>query len=232
MSTSQGDRAVVASAGAPSARSGVASAPSPRRLSRPRWLDPRIIIGLLLVIASVVVGAKVLGADRQTTGVWSASRPLSAGTVLAAGDLVSVEVNLGGTAERYVGSADEMAGRVLDRKLLPGELLPVGAVTAPVAGQRMLTIGVAPADMPPGVTHGSVVDLYLVRDGDSGAQQTASAERVGTAITVQSVSGPSSGGLSGAGSSDSQVTVQLPADAADTLLKQLVTGSVQLLLHA
>lgn len=232
MSTSTGTGPGAASAVAPAAaRAAGSAAPVPRRLSRPRWLDPRIVIGLLLVIASVVVGAKVIGSDRQTTGVWSASRPLSAGTVLTAGDLVSVEVNLGGTAGKYVGSADDMTGRVLDRVLSPGEILPVAAVTAPPAGQRMLTIGVAPADMPPGVTHGSVVDLYLVLDGGSGTG-TASAVRVGTAITVQSVSGPSSGGLSGAGSSDSQVTVQLPAAAADDLLKQLVTGSVQLLLHA
>lgn len=231
MSTSTGVGAGTASAGAPSSvRSGVPSAPVPRRLSRPRWLDPRIVIGLLLVIASVVVGAKVIGADRQTTGVWSASRALAARTVLAADDLVSVEVNLGGTAPTYVGSVDDMTGRILDRALSPGELLPVGAVAATEQDQRLLTIGVAPSDMPAGVTHGSVVDLYLVRGGDAGGDE-ASAVRVGTAITVQSVSGPSSGGLSGAGSSESQITVQLPADAADSLLKQLVTGRVQLLLH-
>lgn len=237
MSTSTGVGAGTAPAGAPSptgvpspARPGVPSAAAPRRLSRPRWLDPRIIIGLLLVIASVVVGAKVLGADRQTTGVWSASRALAPGTVLAVGDLVNVEVNLGATAGAYVGSADDMTGRILDRVLSPGELLPVDAVAAAAPDQRLLTIGVAPSDMPAGVTHGSVVDLYLVRGGDAGDPE-ATAVRVGTTITVQSVSGPSSGGLSGAGSSKSQVTVQLPADAADGLLKQLVTGHVQLLLH-
>lgn len=231
MSTSQGDRAVVASAGAPSARSGVASAPSPRRLSRPRWLDPRIIIGLLLVIASVVVGARVLGADRQTMGVWSASGPLAAGTVLAAGDLVSVQVNLGASAGGYVGSSNEVNGRVLDRALSPGELLSVDAVAAAAPEQRLMTIPVAQSDMPAGVTHGSVVDVYLVRGGETG-ERVATAARVAEGITVQSVSGPSSGGLSGAGSNKSQVTVQLPADVADGLLKQLVTGRVQLLLHA
>ena len=35
-------------------------APTATRLTRARWLDARLLIGLLLVLLSVVIGAKVV----------------------------------------------------------------------------------------------------------------------------------------------------------------------------
>ena len=57
-------------------------APTPRRLSRPKWLNVRVVGGILLVIAAVVIGARVIGASAQTTAVWAAGHDLASGTVL------------------------------------------------------------------------------------------------------------------------------------------------------
>jgi hypothetical protein len=203
---------------------GVPPAPVPRRISRPKWLDPRVLIGLLLVVAAVVVGAKVIGSGKQTTPVWAAVHDLAAGTVLEVTDLERAEVNLGDSAGGYLNADQALAGRVLNRAMSAGELVPAHALGDLPTGGRLVAVNVEASGLPPGVTHGSVIDLYLVRGG-SGTDATSSTELVGKEVTVQTVRAPSSGGLSGAGGSDYQVVLLLDAKTAQTLVKALPTGT-------
>jgi hypothetical protein len=194
-------------------------------MSRPSWLDPRIIGGLVLVIAAVVIGARVIGSSQHTTAVLSAAHDLAEGTVLAAGDVVPVEVNLGDGTGKYLSADSVVAGRALQQPIRSGELVPVGALGDPLTG-RVLVIPVAAERMPPGVGHGAVVDVYLIT-GDG--EQAVTAPLV-QQVTVQSVSSPSSGGLSGAGSSQYQMAVLLPAEQADQVVRKLPTGAALVVL--
>lgn len=206
-------------------------APTPRRLGRPKWLDPRIVVGLVLLIAAVVVGAKVIGSSRQTTPIWAAAHDLAAGTVVTDADLVPAEVNLGDAIAGYLSADTTANGRVLSRQVTAGELLPSAALAAPAEGGRLLGIGIEASDMPPGVAHGSVIDLYLMPVTTTGAAAgRGTAELVATEVTVQSVTAPSSGGLSGASSSKYQVVLLMDAAAADGLVRKLPTGSPLILL--
>lgn len=198
------------------------AAPVPRRLRRPRWLEPRILIGLLLVVAAVVVGAKLVGAAKQTDQVWAAARDLAVGTTLTDADLVATDVNLGTAASGYLTARGSLAGQVLNRPISGGELIPAQAVAPAPTGGRLVAVGIDGVDMPPGVSHGSVIDLYLIRAGASGAP--ASTTMVAKEVTVQSVTEPSSGGLSGASSSEYQVVLMLGSGPADALVKALPTG--------
>ncbi|MDQ2847140.1 MAG: hypothetical protein M3Y77_12490 [Actinomycetota bacterium] len=208
----------------------VPAAPTPRRLTRPRWLDPRIIVGLLLVIAAVVVGAKVIGSSKQTTPVWAAAHALAAGTVLTASDLVPVDVNLGGSINGYLDAGTVAAGQVLNRQIGLGELVPAGALAKFPSGTRFIAISVDGEDMPPGVVHGSKIDLYLSVGGHSSSSAGARTEIAAKQVTVQSVTAPASGGLSGASSSKYQLALLMDAKAADALIRQLPTGTPVILL--
>ena len=207
---------------------GANPAPVPRRLSRPRWWDPRIVGGLLLVVVAVVVGAKVIGASTSTNPIWAATHDLAAGTVLTSDDLVAVDVKLGGQAGEYLlagTGTDTVAGRLVSRPVHGGELLPAAALAAPAVG-RVLVIGVGADRMPPGVTHGSVIDLYLTAAAPGGGAGVAreSTTLISAGITVQSVVSPASGGLSGATSNRYQVAVLLDPATADKLVRALPTG--------
>ncbi len=228
--TADGDPAAASRSGSagPLLASAVNQAPIPRRLSRPRWWDPRIVGGLLLVVIAVVVGAKVIGASTRTGPVWATTHDLAAGTVLTGADLIAVDVNLGGQAARYLsatGSADALAGRLVSTPVHGGELLPAAALTAPVAG-RVLVIGVSAGKMPPGVGHGSVIDLYLTAAASGGGSGVAreSTTLISAGITVQGVVAPASGGLSGATSNRYQLAVLLDPSVADKLVRALPTG--------
>jgi len=198
-------------------------APTPRRMSRPRWLNVRVIGGILLVVAAVVIGARVIGASTKTVGVWAADRDLAAGTVLSGSDLITAEVNLGDNAGMYLASGSASpVGLTVITPLRAGELLAASAVE-PAGRGRVVAIGVQPDHMPPGVGHGSIIDLYLTSGGTTGGDKPTT-ERIGTNITVQSVAAPASGGLSGATSNRYQVSVLLPAADADRLVRTLPNG--------
>ena len=203
---------------------GLAQAPTPRRLARPKWLNVRVVGGILLVVAAVVVGARVIGVSAQTDAVWAAERDLAAGTVLAAGDLIPVEVNLGDNTALYLSpTAGSPIGMTVVSPMAAGELLAASAIERSDTG-RIVAIAVEPNNMPPGVAHGSTIDLYLTTGGVAGAEAQATTELIGRDITVQSVAAPASGGLSGATSNRYQLSVLLSADIADKLVRVLPTG--------
>lgn len=205
----------------------VPAAPSPSRMSRPKWLNTRVVLGVLVVVAAVVLGARVVGAQRQLATVWATTTDLQAGTVLTGADLTELEVNLDDTAGRYFGSAAPIVGKQLTRALGAGEIVPVAAVGDPTADTRLLALTLPGAEMLPGLVRGSVIDVYLVKGSGTDLTTTLAAAD----LTVQEVTAPSSGGLSGAGSSGYQVVVRLPTKSAQELITQLSTGTLKILLH-
>ena len=70
--------------------------PSPRasRLPRARWLDTRLLLGVLLVLLAVVLGAKVLADADERVEVWSVTRDLGSDTVLTSSDVTVTAVRL------------------------------------------------------------------------------------------------------------------------------------------
>jgi len=206
----------------------------PRRTARPKWLDPRIIGGLLLVIVAIVVGSKVVGSSAHTTAVWAASKDLAPGTVLTSGDLTPVEVNLAGSADHYLtadAGTSGVVGRGITSPVKAGELLAVSAIGASISG-RIVVFGVSPEHMPAAVAHGSVIDLYLTTGGGASSSTIAETTLVSAGITVQTVIAPALGGLSGATSSRYQLSVLLNATVADALVRTLPKGEVIVVLRA
>ena len=198
---------------------GLAS-PAARRLRGSRWRDPRIWLGAALVLASIVVGARVLAAADDTVAIWALRGDLASGITVDSGDVTAVDIHFADASDatRYVSAEEPLpAGLQLVRDVGAGELLALSALsddatTAPA----QLPLAVGPAGMPPDLAAGNRVDLWAVPADDgarTGAQQPV--VRVLTEVTVVSVA---SAGPAGAGA-DRQVLVTLPpdADVADVL---------------
>lgn len=175
-------------------------APSAPRLSRARWLDTRLLVGLLLVLLSVVVGAKVFADADQRVEVWSVTRDLGADTPLDGAGLRVTAVNLSGSTSRYLSADQDLAGLVLTRPVSRGELLPVAAV-APEGGteKRRLVIEVDRFGVA-GLQKGRVVDVYVVRETPSG-EEPAPPELVLAGVTVAEDVKSGSGAFGGGGAS-------------------------------
>jgi hypothetical protein len=191
---------------------------APRRVRPPRWLDLRLVLGVLLVLGSVLLGARVVAAADATVPVWSAAGDLAAGTVLTAGDLVAVDVRLDDVAGAYLATSTQLDGRTLARAVRSGELLPRTALEEPAALVQ-LALPVQAGYVPPGLDRGQVVDVYAVADPAAGASGAGdvSVALVVAAAPVQAISGRTEGVLSTA-TTTVQVVVSVPADQAPAVL--------------
>lgn len=142
------------------------------RLARPSWRDPRLIVGVLLVLAAVVAGARVFSAADRDAPVYLTAHVLVPGERLRASDLVVGRARLGDTAADYVSAAGPPpAGYVVQRFVGAGELLPAHALLAATQApaERLVTLPVQPGHLPPDVGPGSAVDVYLSAKAATGA---------------------------------------------------------------
>jgi hypothetical protein len=127
-------------------------------------------IGLALVAASVVAGARLLAGADDTARVWALARQEGAGAHLTPADLVVRRVRFAQSADLALYySADSPLPRdaVLARSVGAGELLARSAV-GPAAGAEVVRVSVEvdPGRVDPSVHAGSVVDVYLDDQGD------------------------------------------------------------------
>ena len=150
---------------------GKTDAPPAARAGRPGWRDPRLWIGVALVAASVLAGARLLGGADRTIEVWAASGDLAAGQPVSEDDLVARRVRFaeGGDAERYLRVGQELPDdATLGRAVGAGELVPSGALGA--AGAGLLEVPIRTETIAPNVEAGSVVDVWVTpadRAGDA-----------------------------------------------------------------
>lgn len=157
------------------------ASPTASRLASPGWLDGRLVLGVLLVLVSVVVGARVLSSADRSQLVWAATKDLTVGSQLQDGDLEPVRVRLFEQSPRYVRvSDDKPVGYVVRRGLGQGELLPFGSVTRPEKDVdfRVVTVPVLPGHFPPALTADQQVDLWVTpeRAGQGTAAQAEGAD--------------------------------------------------------
>lgn len=216
---------------APPSAGPLPTGPVPRRIRPPRWLDLRLLLGVLLVLGSVLLGARVVGSADATVPVWAASGDLAAGTELAADDLVVVDVRLDETAVAYLSASTRPVGRALARAVRSGELLPGSALEEP-ADLVQLALPVQAGFVPPGLRRGGLVDVYAVADPATGAAAAAagSVTPVVVRAPVQALSGRTDGVLA-TPTTTVQVVVSVAEDEAAGVLAAIGGRPLVVVVH-
>lgn len=206
-------------------------APVPRRVRPPRWLDLRLLLGVLLVLGSVLLGARVVSAADATVPVWAVTEDLAAGTELGADDLVAVDVRLDSAAAAYLSTSTRPEGRTLARAVRAGELLPRSALEEP-AELVQVALPVQAGYVPPSLARGQLVDVYALADPAAGAVAEAdgSVTPVVEEAPVQALSGRSEGVLS-TPTTTVQVVVSVPADEAADVLASIGGRPLVVVVH-
>jgi hypothetical protein len=204
---------------------------TPRRIRPPRWLDLRLLLGVLLVLGSVLLGARVVGAADATVPVWAVTGDLAAGTRLAADDLRAVDVRLGDAADAYLSTSTRPEGRTLSRAVRAGELLPRAALEE-TTELVQLALPVQSGYVPPDLARGQVVDVYAVADPAAGATGVAdgSVTLVVRNAPVQAISGRSEGVLS-TPTTAIQVVIAVTADDAAAVLGSIAGRPLVVVVH-
>lgn len=152
--------------------------PPATRTARSGWRDPRLWIGVVLVTASIALGARVFAAADDSVAVWAFAGDQGAGSPVDTDALVTTRVRFADPADLdlyFAASEPVPEGMVLRHGVGAGELLTHSAVgPADEQGTLQVSLAVEPHHMPPAVTTGSVVDVYAddrARRGRGSGQQ-------------------------------------------------------------
>ncbi|KGM15180.1 hypothetical protein [Actinotalea fermentans] len=216
------------------------ASPPALRLRRPGWRDPRLLLGVVLVAASVALGSTLVASAGRTVPVYAAAEALVPGDALAAADLTVRQVRLDAAGATYVRADEPLADDLVATRVVgAGELLPRSAVaTQTELGLRPVAIEPDGA-LPEGLAAGAAVDLWFVPEGDAGVAPSSSVgatrgaptvepQLLAAGLTVAEVSEPR-GGL--AVGSAVTVHVLVPVDELPTVLGALAAeGSVEVVL--
>ena len=201
------------------------ASPRAARLATPRWLDARLVLGVLLVLIAVVAGARVFASADHDTRVYVAKHDLVPGERVTAGDLGVGRVRLDGQGSLYVAAGAAPVGYVVTRYVGAREFLPVGALAASTpkdAGTRFVTVPVAPGHLPPSLSRGSLVDVYLTPKAAAGAAVPAPT-LVLADVAVQSREG---GSRTFGGDASLAVVLAVPADRVSDVVHAVESGTI------
>jgi hypothetical protein len=203
------------------------------RLKPPSWLDGRLIAGVVLVLISVAVGAKLVASSDRYDEMWAASHDIAAGSVLTRTDLHEVKVKFhdrsapstaDGADQGYLAATGaSVVGQTSSQALFAGQLIPVAAIRATVPNStRLVTLPVARLHMPKAAAHGMQVDLYVTvknSDGESAPELVLANVTIADTITDSSGLGDSGG---------SGVVLVVPVADVDAVVAAAEAGSVDL----
>lgn len=193
-----------------------------QRASSPGWRDPRLWIGVTLVAVSVVVGARVVGGDDDSVAMWSLRSDMAPGDMVTPSDLVTSRVRFSNPADvdRYFTAADTLpASRHLVRGIGAGELLPRSGLGESDPDTVQVSVSVPRTLVPPTVSTGATVDLWITPAGSSGGEGAKRA--VESVVVVEAPSAPSD--LAGS-ATERQVVLSIP-DEEDALAKVIAASS-------
>lgn len=131
--------------------------------------DPRLLIGLVLVVGSIVGVVGVVSAADETVQVYAARGTLSPGDRIDSDDLEERSVRLDATRELYLAPGELPSdGLVVTRPVSEGELVPASAV-GKVAGERLASVVLqVGGQLAASVEPGSVADIWAAREVENG----------------------------------------------------------------
>ena len=168
------------------------------RLRKPSWKDPRLLVGLLLVLASIAAVTAVVGSADQTTGVYAARADIPVGAVVTSADLTVVAVRLDDLQLAYLGVDEGVPEDAVATHLLrAGELVPRAALGAADELDRK-PVGLTIDDpLPAGTATGSRVDVWVSLEGEGGTWEPPTQLLEAAEISELTVSESALGGGTG-----------------------------------
>lgn len=183
------------------------------KFRRPRWRDPRLGVGIILVAASVALGAWFFARADHTVAVYRATSTVAIGQPVAQASVDLVNVNLAQIQDLYVTAEDLHSDAIFIRSVPTGELIPRSALgAAEDLNYRPVTVSTTD---PVAIEIGAVVDLWV---SPTDGQETAEPELVAAGLAVSGVEEDTSLFTAGRGSI---VRVLVPEDDVGRVLASL-----------
>ncbi|MGR0159501.1 SAF domain-containing protein [Paenarthrobacter nitroguajacolicus] len=140
------------------------------RLKKPSWKDPRLLIGLLLVLGSIAGVIVLVGSADRTTQVYTAREDIAVGQVVTEADLSIVKVRLDDVESSYVTVEHGLAeGRVALQRVAKDQLVPQQSLGVADALDRKPVAIAMEEELPAQAVPGARVDVWIAMPGSNRA---------------------------------------------------------------
>lgn len=147
------------------------SAPSviAERMHKPGWKDPKLLMGLLLIVISLVAVVGVINATNKTQTYYVANRDISVGDSVEPSDLKVVEVRLGEADGLYLAASEELNQSIHAKQhIQKGELISANALQEPdEQGRRQVAI-VLDSTVASSFSAGDYADIWVSHQEENG----------------------------------------------------------------
>lgn len=132
------------------------------RLKRPSWKDPRLLVGVLLVLASVIGVISLVGSADKTTDVYAARDSIAVGEKLSPENVVLAKVRLGETEEHYLTVESGLPqGLVAVQRVGKNQLIPRDSLGKVDALDRKPVTVTIEESLPDQAVAGTRVDVWV-----------------------------------------------------------------------
>jgi hypothetical protein len=131
-------------------------------------MDPRLVIGVVLVLASVVGVWLVVQQSSRSEAAWAATRTLLPGETIGAGDVQPVALRLPQSHDRYLDGSADPVGLVVAATVGEGEVLPLRAVGDASSADRAAVVIDLEGALARAVRAGALVDVWTAPPTDEG----------------------------------------------------------------
>jgi hypothetical protein len=159
-----------------------------------------LVVGAVLVLGSVLLGANVVASANHSEPLIAFSRDLAAGTLVSDADVQVVRAQLPARDRGvYVASLAAVIGHQLNRPVARGELVP-GAVLGAAVASTTISVPLAPDAAPP-LAAGQRIRLWL-------STKSCQSVVVLNEVTVQDVRDLSATSFSDGGGQSVTISVQ------------------------
>jgi hypothetical protein len=135
-------------------------------------LDPRLLIGLVLVAGSTIGTWALVEAMDDTREVLVAPETLTPGSRIDAASLRVDSVRLGGLAAGYLAPDDVPdGGLVVTRTVQAGELVPAASVADREDAELAVVVVASERPLPDEVRPGALVDVWTAAEVERGVHE-------------------------------------------------------------
>jgi hypothetical protein len=191
------------------------SSPKASRQARPRWLDPKLFLGILLVLASMAFGARIIANADKSTEVWVAKEDIPENTVVDPAKMLArtkIRFTSDEDAKLYLSARNPFPKGVRSvRTVAKGELVPARALTKQPDDLLIdLPVPINGDGIPFDAAKGDRVDVWAVPAETKGDEVKAEAVKVLSDVQLMSL--PKSGGLGGSGGGAATVRFNITDD--------------------
>lgn len=136
--------------------------------SRAVRVDPRLLVGVTLILVSIAGVWFVVEAADRSSPVFVAASTLTVGDTIAEDDVAVAHVRLDAADARYLSSMPD-GGLVVTRTVFEGELVPLSAVKAGAKVQVSAVVLDSETRLPGSVEPGSLVDIWAAEQQEDGS---------------------------------------------------------------